>query len=147
MSQNLEATTEIKSSADKFYGFFRNNLSDLVNIFPANFKSVQILEGEEGSVGCVELWNYVIVGISVTAKVKFEAINDGERSITYTVLDGDVLQLYKSFKATITVTDGSVKWFIEYEKALEIAPIPEAYAALAIAASKVVDLYLLTSDN
>ncbi|KAL2499505.1 Polyketide cyclase/dehydrase and lipid transport superfamily protein [Abeliophyllum distichum] len=147
MSQNLEATTEIKSSADKFYGFFRNTLSDLVNIFPANFKSVQILEGEEGSVGCVELWNYVIVGISMTAKVKYEAINDGEKSITYTVLDGDVMQLYKSFKATITVSDGSAKWFIEYEKALEIVPIPEAYAALAIETCKVVDLYLLTSNN
>lgn len=59
MSQKLEATAEIQSSADKFYGFFKNRMSDLVNIFPAGFKSAQVIEGHEGSVGAVLLYNFV----------------------------------------------------------------------------------------
>lgn len=60
MSQKLQVTVEIQSSADKFYDFFKNHMSDLVNVFPATFKSVQLIEGEEGSVGSVKLWNYVL---------------------------------------------------------------------------------------
>ncbi|CAI9752961.1 unnamed protein product [Fraxinus pennsylvanica] len=144
MSQKLEVTVEIQSLADKFYDFFKNHMSDLVNVFPATFKSVQLIEGEEGSVGSVKLWNYVLGGISMTAKVKVEAINDVERSITFAVVEGDLLQLYVSYNTTLTASDGSVKWSIEYEKALEIAPIPDLYVTLSVAVSKAVDLYLLT---
>lgn len=69
MTQKLEATAELKhASADKFYGFFKNNMNDLINVFPASFKIVQLLEGEEGSVGCVKLWNYVI-GKNILSKI------------------------------------------------------------------------------
>ncbi|CAA3000340.1 MLP 34 [Olea europaea subsp. europaea] len=144
MSQKLQVTVEIQSSADKFYDFFKNHMSDLVNVFPATFKSVQLIEGEEGSVGSVKLWNYVLGGISMTAKVKVEAINDEERSITFAVVEGNLLQLYKSYNTTLTASNGSVKWSIEYEKAIETVPIPDIYVTLSVEVSKAVDLYLLT---
>lgn len=41
----LEAQIEIKSSADKTYGFYKNNMNRLVQIFPQNFKSFEIVGG------------------------------------------------------------------------------------------------------
>ncbi|KAL2522408.1 Polyketide cyclase/dehydrase and lipid transport superfamily protein [Forsythia ovata] len=148
MSQKLEATAELKyaSSADKFYVFFKNNMNDLINVFPASFKSVQLLEGEEGSIGCVKLWNYVIGGIPMTVKAKTEAIDDDKRSITFVAFDGDLMQLYKSFKATLTVNDGFANWSIEYEKAHEAVPSPDIYAALTIKVSNLVENYLLKTN-
>lgn len=61
--EKLEASTEINSSADKFYGFFiRNDMSELVNVIPDTFLSVELVQGEEGSVGAVKLWKYVLIG-------------------------------------------------------------------------------------
>ncbi|XP_022850775.1 uncharacterized protein LOC111372626 [Olea europaea var. sylvestris] len=86
MSQKLEATAEIQSSADKFYGFFKNRMSDLVNIFPAGFKSAQVIEGQEGSVGAVLLYNFVAGGITQTVTLRTEAINDEQRTVTYKLM-------------------------------------------------------------
>ncbi|CAI9782689.1 unnamed protein product [Fraxinus pennsylvanica] len=88
-----------------------------------------------------EVCGWMTGGISVSANVKFEAI-DGEKSVTYVILDGDLMQLYKSFKGTVIVSDGSVKWHFKYEKILEIVPIPEVCAALAIEVTEVVDLVI-----
>ena len=43
----VEAKVEIKSPADKFYGFFENNMNRLVQMFPEQIKSFELLEGEE----------------------------------------------------------------------------------------------------
>ncbi|KAL2499500.1 Polyketide cyclase/dehydrase and lipid transport superfamily protein [Abeliophyllum distichum] len=144
MYQVLEVTPPIKSSPDKFYDFFKYHFSDLITIFPASFKSVKILEGEEGKVGCVKLWNYVIGGISMMITLRTEAINDAERSITYKALDGDLIKLYKVFQFTITPGNGVAKWTIEYEKTSELVPPPEIYGVFSIDITEVVDLYLLT---
>ncbi|KAL2456145.1 Polyketide cyclase/dehydrase and lipid transport superfamily protein [Forsythia ovata] len=144
MSKVLEVTPPIKSSPDKFYDFFKYHTGDLITVFPASFKSVQILEGEDGKVGCVKLWNYFIGGIPMTMKLRTEAINDAEKSITYKALDGDVIKLYKDFQFTITPGNGVAKWTIVYEKAAELVPPPEIYGVFAIAITEVVDLHLLT---
>ncbi|PIM98257.1 hypothetical protein CDL12_29264 [Handroanthus impetiginosus] len=140
---SVDAICPIRSPAEKFYNFFKNNMNELVNIFPAAFTEVKVLEGEEGSVGCVKQWTYVLGGITLTAKVLIEAIDDAAKSITFTVQEGDVLQLYKSFKAILSVSEGSAKWTFEYEKTNLLTPPPELYIPLAITASTLVDAYLL----
>ncbi|KAG8384176.1 hypothetical protein BUALT_Bualt04G0090900 [Buddleja alternifolia] len=168
----LVASTEISSSTDKFYGFFRNDMSELVNVFPDSYKSVELIHGEEGSVGSVKLWTYVLgktvqINSSIVAMLEsFESLyliqrvsiecevgervkleidaNEGERSITFKAIEGDVLLLYKNYKFTIDVSDGSVQWTIEYEKAFATSPPPDAYAGFAIMTFKLLDLYLLS---
>ncbi|KAG8384177.1 hypothetical protein BUALT_Bualt04G0091000 [Buddleja alternifolia] len=155
----LVASTEISSPADKLYEFFRNDMSELVNIIPGSFKSAELIQGGEGSVGSVKLWTYDLDlnmskpdinknsaerGISLSVKLETEVINDVERSITFKAIEGDVLLLYKNYKFTIDVSDGSVQWTIQYEKAFLLAPPPDAYAAFGIMTSKLVDLYLLS---
>ncbi|KAG8384178.1 hypothetical protein BUALT_Bualt04G0091100 [Buddleja alternifolia] len=142
----LDATAAIKCPADKFYNFFKYNMSDLVKIFPASFKGAQLLEGQEGTVGCVILWNYLLGVLPMSAKVITEAIDDAGKSITFAVLEGDVLQLYKSFKATLTVSDGLAKWSFAYEKATLLSPPPELYLPFGIAICTMVDAYLLINN-
>ena len=47
----VEAKVEIKSPADKFYGFFKNNMNRLVQMFPEKIKSFELLDGDEMKVG------------------------------------------------------------------------------------------------
>lgn len=54
----LEAQVEINSPAEKFYGFFRNKMHHLVQMFPKNVKSFQLLEGDEIRAGCLTHWKY-----------------------------------------------------------------------------------------
>ncbi|XP_020554888.1 MLP-like protein 34 [Sesamum indicum] len=142
--EKLETSTPISSSADKFFNFFRNDMNQLLNLVPGNFQSVELIRGEDGSVGAVKRWKYVLGEISLSVDLETVAIDDGARSITFKAVEGDVLMLYKAYEFTIAVNDGLVVWTIFYEKAFIAAPPPDAYAAFAIMVSKLVDLYLLT---
>ncbi|KAI3462609.1 hypothetical protein Pfo_019272 [Paulownia fortunei] len=139
----IEAKAQIICSPAKVYDFFKYNINQFITMCPQIFKTVQLLEGEEGEAGNVRLFEYVL-GTTMSAKVKTEAINDGEKSITFTALEGDLMQVYTSFAAKVTVTDGSVVWCIEFEKANDLAPNPDHYANLAVEITKGLDLYLLT---
>ncbi|KAL1569808.1 MLP-like protein 43 [Salvia divinorum] len=140
--ETLVASTAIKCPADKFYNFFKFNMSDSVKIFPAAFTGAEIIEGEDGTVGCIKLWHYII-GIPLTVKVLTEEIEDAAKTIKFVALEGDILLLYKSFKATLTVSDGLAKWTFEYEKTTILSPPPELYVPLAITLCTLVDAYLL----
>ncbi|GER28854.1 polyketide cyclase/dehydrase and lipid transportsuperfamily protein [Striga asiatica] len=140
----LEAKAEIKCPPAKVFNFFKYDMNKFTDMFPQIFKGAQLLEGEEGQAGNVKSFDYVL-GKAMNAKAKTEAINEGERSISLSVLEGDILNLYKSFKAKISVDDGHVTWCIEFEKADESAPNPDDYAALAVEITKGLDHYLLNN--
>ncbi|KAG8373796.1 hypothetical protein BUALT_Bualt11G0062400 [Buddleja alternifolia] len=139
----IEAKAEIKCDPAKLYDFFKYNMTQFVNLAPHIFKGAQLVEGEEGHVGNVKLFEYVLGIIPMTVKVKTEAINDEERSITFKALEGNLMQLYSSFGSKVTFTDGFIKWCIEFEKANDLAPNPDIYAILAVEISKGLDAYLL----
>ncbi|KAL0332415.1 UNVERIFIED_CONTAM: Kirola [Sesamum calycinum] len=142
-ADSVVASAPIKSPADKFFNFFRYNMNEIVKIFPAGFTGVELLEGEEGTVGSVKRWNYILGGIPLTATVKIVAIDEGARSITFAVLEGDLLLLYKSFQTTLTVSEGLAEWTFVFEKATLLTPPPELYIPLVITLSTLVDAFLL----
>ncbi|PIN14809.1 hypothetical protein CDL12_12559 [Handroanthus impetiginosus] len=80
----------------------------------------------------------------MTAKVRTEAVNEGEKSVTFKTIEGDVMQIYTTFITKVTVGDGYVIWTIEYEKANDTAPIPDNYTTLAAEITKGLDAYLLS---
>lgn len=49
----------------KVYNFLKYNLNKFVNLFPQVYKSLKVIEGEEGHVGNVKLVEYVISGQSL----------------------------------------------------------------------------------
>lgn len=66
----IESESQIKSSPSKFYDFFKNNMSQLINVFPEKFKSVQLLEGTDGCVGNVKLFK-ILMGKIVKQYYRF----------------------------------------------------------------------------
>ncbi|KAL0450076.1 UNVERIFIED_CONTAM: hypothetical protein Slati_1564000 [Sesamum latifolium] len=92
----------------------------------------------------MRLHNYRVTGgIPLTVTSKIEAIDEGAKSITFTAVEGDLLLLYKSFQATLTVSEGLAKWTFVFEKATLLTPPPELYVPLVIALCTLVDAFLL----
>ena len=58
--ETLVASAAIKCPADKFYNFFKLDTNEIVKIFPAAFTGVELIEGEEGAVGSIKIWHYII---------------------------------------------------------------------------------------
>ncbi|KAL0450075.1 UNVERIFIED_CONTAM: hypothetical protein Slati_1563900 [Sesamum latifolium] len=119
--EKVEASTQISSSADKFYSFFRNDMNQLLTIIPDIIQTVELIQGEEGSVGAAKRWKFLLGGISLSMDMETLALDDDARSITFKAIDGDVLLLYKTYQFTIAVSDGLVHWTILYEKAFMTA--------------------------
>ncbi|KAI3992985.1 hypothetical protein MKX01_009728 [Papaver californicum] len=112
---------ELKCSATKFYGYYKNNITQLVKFFPEICKSVQVTE---------------VDGLRHTLEESTEAVNDEIKSITWNFYGGELMNYYKSFGfKLVSVTlkgEGccSVKWSVEFEKANEDVLPPTAYINL-----------------
>ncbi|KAA0056062.1 hypothetical protein IC582_013641 [Cucumis melo] len=148
-TESIWAKVQLKSPPEKFYGFFRNHMGDLVHMFPDNFQSFQFLEGESFTTGSVMHWQYHL-GSPAAAKIKMRLVDDVKKSIVYEIMDGDVLKYYKVFRAKLEAVNGGLnkvggnfaKWTIEYQKANENVPSPENYMELAVKVSKGLDAYI-----
>ncbi|XP_057975401.1 MLP-like protein 34 [Malania oleifera] len=127
--EKLEAEVEIKTSADHFHDFLSSKPHHLSNVCPEKFQSCDIHEGEWGKESSVIYWNYVLDGKASVAKEIVEAIDKEKNSVTFKVIEGQLLEDYKSFKTTIQATPKGettlVKWTFEFEKLKEDDPEPK----------------------
>ncbi|CAI8605509.1 unnamed protein product [Vicia faba] len=149
LSGKVESETDIEASATKFFHVLRKQLEHVPNISP-EIHGNRVHEGDWESVGSVKHWEYTIEGKKVSAKEKIEAIDDDNKTLTYSLFDGEVSENYKSFKSTIQVIDkehggGIVKWTFEYEKLNEdiTGASPDSYLALAEKVTKDIDAHLV----
>lgn len=82
-------------------------------------------------------------------KEKIDDIDDSKRTLTYSVIDGDLLKYFKQLKSHLSVTpkgDGSlVKWSSEYEKDSQEVPEPEIIKEFAVNTFLKVDEYILNA--
>ncbi|RZC61270.1 hypothetical protein C5167_023038 [Papaver somniferum] len=140
---------EAKCSADLFYGMFKEDMTQLTNHFPQYFKSVEILEGDGKTLGTVKLWKYALPGHPAdeefTVKETITKVDDENRSITYSVLEGScLLNTYKDFTVTVSVTpkEGAedseciVRWCFDLAKEHDGVPHPHPYMELVDFISK-----------
>ncbi|KAG8382756.1 hypothetical protein BUALT_Bualt05G0110400 [Buddleja alternifolia] len=127
LNGKLVSTTSIKSDGDVFYKLIKEPHL-ISNICPDTIQSVDLLSGHWGAVGSVVVWTCVLDGEKMVAKEMIESIDENMKSITYKVLDGDLLKMYKTFKFIINVDkngeDNLVTWTLEYEKMTEDVPDP-----------------------
>ncbi|MCL7026210.1 hypothetical protein MKW94_009312 [Papaver nudicaule] len=127
---------EVKCSASNFYGFFKNSINNLVEYYPENYQSVEVTEGDGASVGSARLWKYELDGKYSTLKERTVAVDDESKSIAWKFYGGEMMDYYSSFGFTlVSVTpkgegNCSVKWSVEFEKANENVPTPNAYVNL-----------------
>ncbi|KAI3864402.1 hypothetical protein MKX03_028438 [Papaver bracteatum] len=149
----LHAEVELKNcTADQFYGFLKNEMTTLPQVIPHIFKSFQILAGDGKSEGTIRLSKVAMGTCHVEmVKDKIEAIDDESRTVSFSVVDGDVLRMYPKFEYTLTVTplvtQGSdqsclLKLSVEYEKENEDVPHPHQYVEFATSANKAIASHL-----
>ncbi|PWA61865.1 kirola [Artemisia annua] len=128
------AKIDIICNGDIIYGLFRYRLSELLNLAPEYFKSCKLQEGEWGAIGSIINWNYVIDGKSQVITHNIDAMDEKNKSLSFKVLNGDLLKFYKSFKAYLQVdgnTESStVTLTFEYEKMNEDVPDPDSLLEL-----------------
>ncbi|KAL4025819.1 hypothetical protein IC575_014225 [Cucumis melo] len=147
-SDSIWVKVQLKSSIEKFYGFFRNHMGDLVNLFPEQFNNFAIVEGQKFSADTVIQLKYHLGSRQLlTANIKLKVVDDMKKYIIYETIEGDLLKNYKVFTVKLEVVNGSLnkvgggsfaKWTID---AKENVPSPENYVEMFINISKGVDAY------
>ncbi|KAL5759757.1 hypothetical protein ACOSP7_018265 [Xanthoceras sorbifolium] len=147
-SGKLDVEVEVKSPADKFWGSIRDSTSLFPRAFPHDYKSIEVLQGDGKAPGSIRLFTYAdgspLVKVSTE---KIEHVDEVNKKVSYSVIDGDLLKYYKVFKGFISVTpkgDGSlVKWSSEFEKASHDISDPHAIKDFVVKNFKEVDDYIL----
>ncbi|XP_051146311.1 MLP-like protein 423 [Andrographis paniculata] len=151
MASVLEVEVDLKSSAEKIWEGIKNSATLFPKAMPQQYESIEVLEGDGQSAGSVRLIKFPsgLSEISST-KEKIEKVDEANKNVEYTVIDGEMLKYYKSFKGKTVVSskgDGSVvKWSCNYDKASEDVPNPDLIKEFAIKNFQELDAYLLKAN-
>ncbi|KAG8382754.1 hypothetical protein BUALT_Bualt05G0110200 [Buddleja alternifolia] len=136
---------EIKCHGDVFHDLFRHKPHHLANITPDHIQGCDLHEAEFGTLGSVTLWKYTDEGKEKYMKVVIEAIDEEKKLVKFKAVEGDVLQIYKEYTATIHVdTNGDdhlVTWTIAYEKLSEDSPDPISLLNIAIKSTNEIEAH------
>ncbi|CAL8995159.1 unnamed protein product [Prunus brigantina] len=148
----VETDVEIKAPATKFHEMLTHRPHHISNVSPNNVQGCDLHEGEWGTVGSVVYWNYFHDGKAKVAKELIEAIDAEKNLITFKVIEGDLLEHYKSFKITIQATpkahgQGSiVHCTMEYEKHHGDIEDPHTLLQFVVDVSKDLDAHLTSAQ-
>ncbi|CAI9096008.1 OLC1v1032068C1 [Oldenlandia corymbosa var. corymbosa] len=145
-TKKLVSSVEIKSDGDVFHEIFRDRPHHISTMSPI-VKGVDLHDGDWGKVGSVVFWRYTHDGKEMVAKEIIEAIDEEKKSVTYKVIEGDLMELYKSFAITVHVDtvgeNNLVTWTFEYEKLHEGIPDPNSLLELGIQLTKEIETHHL----
>ncbi|KAL2545962.1 MLP-like protein [Forsythia ovata] len=85
------------------------------------------------------------------SKEIIEAIDKEKKSVTFKVIEGDLMELYKSFKFIVNVdangNDNLVTWTFEYEKKNENVPDPNTLMDSCLVITKHIENHHLAQPN
>ncbi|EYU31819.1 hypothetical protein MIMGU_mgv1a021736mg, partial [Erythranthe guttata] len=114
------------------------------------FKNCDLHDGEWGTVGSIIYFNYTHDGKERVAKEIIEAIDEVNKSVTFKVIEGDLMELYKTFKLIVHVDtsgeDNLVTWTLEYEKLNEDVPDPHTLMEFCLKVTKDIESHHLTAN-
>ncbi|KAI3955662.1 hypothetical protein MKW92_018490 [Papaver armeniacum] len=179
----LELAVEFKSPADKFWEALKTWSSILPEVLPETYKSIEVVEDVDGEKnGSVTLWKMnpstLIDGapVMMEEKKKLGSVDEVTKTITYSVIGGDLLKLYKSYEPNFTLIPkistsasaknegddivddkveerdekeggGTVKWSLKYEKVNEMVPEPNMVKAMIYKTILILDEHVLSKQN
>ncbi|MFQ6629508.1 hypothetical protein Gotur_006590 [Gossypium turneri] len=148
LTGKLEADVEIKASPEQFHEMFAHKPHHVHHTCYDKIQGCDLHEGEWGKVGTIVHWSYVHDGKAKKAKELVEAVDPDKNLVTFRVVEGDLLEEYKSFVITIQVSpksEGSgsvVHWTLEYEKLHGGIAHPETLLQFVQDVSKDIDAHL-----
>ncbi|CAI9096014.1 OLC1v1032074C2 [Oldenlandia corymbosa var. corymbosa] len=145
--KKLVSSIEIKSDGDVFHEIFRDRPHHISNMSPTYIQGVDLHDGDWGKVGSVIFWNYTHEGKPKVAKEIIEAIDEAKKSVTFRVIEGDLMELYKTFVITVHVDtvgqNNLVTWTFEYEKQKESVPEPNSLMEFCLSVTKDIETHHL----
>ncbi|GLJ28468.1 hypothetical protein SUGI_0560060 [Cryptomeria japonica] len=153
MAHTVSWEAELNVPANQIWKAFENCADIFPKLMPNHFKSIDVLEGDGISPGSVRLIKYGEGFQLATYKLeKIESLDEAKMTATHTVLNGQIMNKYKTYKLTLKVSPGAtsatciVKWIIEYEPAHEgEVAHPENAKETAVHTFKVLEEYLLSN--
>lgn len=96
-----------------------------------------------------------MVGAGISAvssiKEKIEAVDEEKKFVSYSVVEGDILNFYKNFKGSLSVSSKGdnngtcLKWTCEFDKATQETPEPDFVKDFAIKTFQDLDAYILAN--
>lgn len=154
MASKAELVVEVKSPADKLWAALRDSTELFPKIFPEQYESIETVEGDGKSAGTVRLLKYTgAVPMLTFAKEKLELADDENKVVSYSVVDGELVNFYKNFKITLKVAPAAkeaeagggavVNWTMEFDKASDQVPDPDVIKETATKTFHDLDDYLL----
>ncbi|CAN6235286.1 unnamed protein product [Urochloa humidicola] len=156
MASKAELVVEVKSPADKLWAALRDSTELFPKIFPQQYQSIETVEGDGKSAGTVCLLKYTEgVPMLTFAKEKLEVADDENKVVSYSVVDGELVNFYKNFKITLKVSPAAkegegeaaggavVNWSMEFDKASDQVPDPDVIKETATKTFHDLDDYLL----
>ncbi|KAL3339536.1 hypothetical protein AABB24_028237 [Solanum stoloniferum] len=135
---------EVRCGGHSVHDMFHTNIHHIRNISPKLINHFEIHEGEVGKIGAVLCWKYMDDGKEKFLKEEIKNIDPQKKSITWEVIEGDVLELYNFF--TI-ITSNEHQWTtvtFEYEKKTEDTPEPLSFLDYFINVTKDIEGHLLS---
>ncbi|XAR72236.1 hypothetical protein NMG60_11018806 [Bertholletia excelsa] len=91
-----EYQIELKCSAEKFFETYTSKGYLLPQICHALVSGVDVVRGDWGTVGSIRTWHYV-PGNSEIGKVRIEAFDEQNKSVTFVLLEGEMTDQYPIF--------------------------------------------------
>ncbi|KAJ1271403.1 hypothetical protein BS78_06G125800 [Paspalum vaginatum] len=152
MASKTELVVEVKSPADKLWAALRDSTELFPKIFPEQYKSIETVEGDGKSAGTVRVLKYTdAVPMLKFAKEKLELADDENKVVSYSVVDGELVEFYKNLKITLKVSPAKegeagaavVNWAMEFDKASDQVPDPDVIKETATKTFHDLDDYLL----
>ncbi|KAM7488788.1 hypothetical protein LguiB_026272 [Lonicera macranthoides] len=120
LSGQEELNVEINSPGEFFFDVFGTKKALFPKICPNIIPRIDLLEGEWGTPGCTILVHYHLDGKSMISRETIVAVDVENKSISYKLLEGDIMKLFKTITMTVQPTQKSecnfFKWTIIYEK-------------------------------
>ncbi|EOY01011.1 MLP-like protein 28, putative [Theobroma cacao] len=148
LTGKLEAYVEIKASAEMFMDMLCNRPHHVSNACSDKVQACDLHDGDWGKEGSIICWSYVHDGEAKIGKEIIESIDPKNNSITFRLIEGDILKEYKSFVVKVQATpspkgEGCVAhWVTEYEKLNEDVAHPETLLELLAGICKDMDTHL-----
>ncbi|CDP20847.1 unnamed protein product [Coffea canephora] len=149
-AETLEAEIRIKFDPDEYFHTFAGKAHQLPSLCSDKMHGIDVHEGDWKTTGSVKLLTYAIDGKVETVKERI-GVDEENRTITYEVLEGHILEQYKTYKAKFQVISKGdsnfAKWGIEYENFSENERPPFHYLQWLVHAAKDVDASLLKAHE
>ncbi|CDP00800.1 unnamed protein product [Coffea canephora] len=122
---------------DVFHDVLSKRPHDLATITPEKVQGFTLLGGDLGTVGSKICWHYTHDGKDRVAKEIIQDINEEKKSIVFKMIEGDLMELYKTFTIMYHVDvlgdeESLITWTLDYEKLKEDTPHPGTFLNLLL---------------